>query len=95
MMHAEAVAVEAAAFLFLSAGMMVEDGALPLAGVDVGVDLGGEDALVPEHLLYGAEVGSVLDEVGGEGVAEGVGGYLLGDTCCLALTLDYQKYHLT
>ena len=31
MMHAEAVAVEVAAFLFLSAGMMVEDGALPFA----------------------------------------------------------------
>lgn len=36
----------------------------------MGVDLGGEDALVAEHLLDGAEVGSVLDEVGGEGVAE-------------------------
>ena len=95
MMHAEAVAVEAAVFLFSAAGVMIEDGALPLAGVDVGVDLGGEYAFVPEHLLHGAEVGPVLYEMGGEGVAEGVGGYLLGDACCLALTLDHQKYHLS
>ena len=73
---------------------MVENGPLPLAGVDVGVDLGGEDALVTEHLLYGAEVGPVLDEMGGERVAEGVRGYLFGNACSLALTLDYQEYHL-
>ena len=73
---------------------MVQDGALPFAGIDVGVDLGGEYALVAEHLLHGAEVGSVLDQVGCEGVAECVRGYLLGDACLFALALDHQEYHL-
>lgn len=71
-----------------------EDAALPLAGVDVGVYLGGDYAFVAEHLLYGTEVGSVLDQVGGEGVAECVGGYLLGDAGLFALAFDHQEYHL-
>ena len=60
-------------------GMMLEDGGLPGGGVDVGVDLGGEDGLVAEHFLDDTEVGAVLDEVRREGVAEGVGGDFLVD----------------
>lgn len=41
---------------------------------DVGVDHGGFDVFVPEEFLDGADVVAVLEEVGGEGVAEGVGG---------------------
>ena len=41
--------------------------------VDVGVDFGGGDG-VAEHFLDGAEVGTAFDEMGGEGVAEGMGG---------------------
>jgi len=47
--------------------------------VDVGVDLGGDDGAVAEHLLYGPEVGAPLEQVGGEGVAEGVGADRLFD----------------
>ena len=36
---------------------------------------GGFDVFVSEEFLYGADVVAVLEEVGGEGVAEGVGGY--------------------
>lgn len=46
---------------------------------DVGVDLGGADVGVAEEGLDGAEVGAVHEEVGGERVAEGVGGDVLGD----------------
>ena len=42
--------------------------------VDVGVELGGAYAFVAEHGLYGSEVGTALEEVGGKGVAQGVGG---------------------
>ena len=42
--------------------------------VDVGVELGGAYAFVAKHGLYGSEVGTALEEVGGEGVAQGVGG---------------------
>src|SRR5690606_21035145 len=38
----------------------------------VGVDLRGGDVLVPEQLLDGADVVAVLEQVGGEGVAQRV-----------------------
>ena len=46
---------------------------------DVGVDLGRADIVVAEEGLDGAEVGAVHEEVGGKGVAEGVGGDVLCD----------------
>lgn len=42
-------------------------------GGDVGVDLGGGEVGVAEELLDAAEVGSVVEEVGGEAVAQFVG----------------------
>ena len=48
---------------------------------DMGVDHGGFDILVSEEFLNGADIVSVLEEVGGEGVAKGVGGDLLVDAC--------------
>ncbi len=68
--------------------MMREDGGLPGGGVDVGVDLGGEDGFVTEHFLDDAEVRPTFDEVGGEGVAEGVGGNFLVDARGHRLVLD-------
>lgn len=44
-----------------------------VGAVDVGVDLGGGDVGVSEEFLDDAEVGAAGEEVGGEGVAEGVG----------------------
>ena len=52
--------------------MMLEDGAVPGGGVDVGVDFGGEDAFVSQHFLDHAQVGAVFNEMRREGVAEGV-----------------------
>ena len=48
--------------------------------VQVGIDLCGGDAFVSQHFLDGAEVGAAFDEVGGEGVTEGMGGDVLCDT---------------
>ena len=39
----------------------------------MGVDFGGADVLVAEHNLDGAQGSTALEQVGGEGVAEGVG----------------------
>ena len=47
--------------------------------VDVGVDLGGGDVGVAEHFLDDAEVGAVVEEVGGEAMAELVGMDFLGE----------------
>ena len=43
--------------------MVGEDGGLPGGGVDVGVDLRGQDGLVPQHLLHDAEVGASAERV--------------------------------
>jgi hypothetical protein len=45
----------------------------------VGVNLRGGYVPVPEELLHGADVVAVFQQVGGEGVAEGVGAGALGD----------------
>jgi hypothetical protein len=45
-----------------------------LSEAEVGVDLGGREGLVAQEFLDAAEVRAVVEEVGGEGVAEGVGG---------------------
>ena len=47
--------------------------------VDVGVDLGGGDVGMAEHFLDDSEVGAVVEEVGGEAVAELVGMDFLGE----------------
>ena len=48
------------------AGVVREDFVAQGAGVQVQVELGGGDALVAEHLLDGAQVGSDLEQMGGE-----------------------------
>jgi hypothetical protein len=40
--------------------------------VDMGVDLGGRDVGMAEHRLHGAQVGAVLQQVGGEAVPQDV-----------------------
>ena len=47
-----------------------EVGLAPALVGDVGVDLGGREVGVAEHLLDAAQVGAALEQVGGEGVAE-------------------------
>ena len=37
--------------LCFPAGMMLQDGFVPGAGVNVGIDFRGEDTLVPQHFL--------------------------------------------
>ena len=41
--------------------------------MDVGVDLGGGDIRMAQHGLDGSKVRAVLEQVGGEGVAQDVG----------------------
>ena len=49
------------------------EGGAEAGGGDVGVDLGGGDGGVAEELADVHEGGAVFEEVGGVGVAEGVG----------------------
>lgn len=45
----------------------------------MGVDHGGANIFVAEEFLYSADVVTGFEEVSGEGVTEGVGGYFFGD----------------
>lgn len=56
--------------------------------VDVGVDLGGRDVGVAEEFLNDAEIGTVLEEVGGEGVAKEVGVDVLVNAGLLSAIFD-------
>ena len=40
--------------------------------VQMGIDLGSGDAFMAEHFLDGAQIGASFDEVGGEGMPEGM-----------------------
>ena len=50
-------------------GVVGGDGVAEGLARDVGVDFGGGDGGVAEHLLHGAQVGAVVDQLGGEAVA--------------------------
>lgn len=45
----------------------------------MGLDHGGAHVRVPQQLLHGADVGAALQQVRGEGMAQGVHGYGFGD----------------
>lgn len=53
---------------------------------DVGVNLGGGDGAVAEHLLDGADVGAGAEKFGGERMAQFVRGYRFDDTRKSAVT---------
>ena len=54
------------------AGMVLQDFLAQMAAVQMHVDFGGADVFVAEHGLDGAEVGTPFEQMGGEGVTEGV-----------------------
>ena len=74
--------------LNLAPWMMIEDGALPGGAIDMGVNLGGEDALVTEHLLNGAKIRAGLYQVSGKRMPESMGRNLLIDARRDSLSLN-------
>lgn len=75
--------------------MFCEDFLAEELDVEVGVYLGGDDALMTEHLLDGAEAGTTFQEMGSKGVTEGMRGDSLRDACCLCQLLDDSEDHHT
>jgi len=55
---------------------------------DVGVDHSSADVLVPQQFLHGADVVAIFQQVGGEGVAEGMGSDVLLDASELSRFAD-------
>lgn len=62
---------------------------------DMRVDFGSAHAGMAEHLLYGKQVGTAFQKMGGEAVPEGVRADDLGDTIFLSQVLDNQENHLS
>src|SRR5439155_3198999 len=56
--------------------------------VHVGVELGGGDAGVAQHLLDGAQIGPAAQQVGGKGVAQHVRGHILADAGLAGVMLE-------
>ena len=63
--------------------------------VEVGVNLGCEDVFVTEQFLHLADIGSARQQMGGEGVAEGVRAYLLVNARTQGRLLYNGEYHHT
>lgn len=63
------------------------------AAVKVGVDFRGADALMSEHALYGPQVGSSLQQMGGKRVSESVGADGLFQAGLCGQFLDDMKHH--
>ena len=58
------------------------------------IDFRRAHAGMAEHLLYGKQVGTAFQKMGGEAVPEGVRTDGLGDAVFLCQVLDNQKNHL-
>ena len=63
--------------------MMLDNLGAQAVGVDMSIDFCGAYVFVAEHTLYDAQVGTALEQVGSEGVAQGVGADGLLDACLL------------
>jgi len=59
---------------------------------DVGVYLSGANIGVSQHFLHGAQVCAVVEQVGGEGMAQGVGGNILPDVGASRMTFHHAPY---
>lgn len=79
-------------FLMLFGGMIFGVDLLQVVDGDMGVDLGGFQGLVAEHLLQVPHRRAVFEHMSGAGVAEGVGGHVLFDSGQMGTTFDHGPY---
>ena len=70
--------------------MAVNDILMPCSAVDMGIYFRRRDIFMSQHFLHGKKVCPVLYQMGSERMTEGMGLYLLADTCNQSLLL----YHL-
>jgi hypothetical protein len=54
----------------------------------MGVELGGGDVGVPEHLLQRAQIAAAREQVGGEGMTQGVRAHAVGQPDSVGVALD-------
>ena len=66
----------------------------PFAG-DVGIDLGCRQVAVAKQQLHHPQVGTMIQQVGGEGVTQRVRGERMGNTCCQRVLFNTVPERLT
>jgi len=70
---------------------MFEDFLPEVSLVNVHVNLGCANIFMSEHRLDGPQVGSALQKLCGEAMAEGVGADVLADACLLGILFDIDE----
>ena len=63
------------------------------ASVYMGINLGRTDTFMSQHALNGTEIGTSLQQVGGERMAEGMGADVLGEPDGFAQHFDDVENH--
>ena len=63
--------------------------------VDMHIDFGGNDTFVAEHLLNGTQVGAVLQQVCGKGMAQSVRAHRFANTRHFCQLLNDVEHHHT
>ena len=71
---------------------MLDELLTEVVAVDVRVDFCGGDVFVSQHLLYGAQVGTAFQQVGGEAVAKGVWRNVFVDARRLGVAFDVVEH---
>ena len=74
-------------------GMMLDNLAAKHVSVDMGINFGCCDGFVSQHTLYGTQVRASFQQVGSEGMTEGVRADIFGDTGFLRQLLYQVKNH--
>ena len=72
--------------------MMLNNFLSETRAIDVRVDFCGGNTLVAEHRLYGAQVGTAFEQMGGKRVTESVRAYNLVDAHDRHKFLDYMEH---
>ena len=76
-------------------GVMVQYLFAQCTYVYMGVYLCRPDALVPQHLLNGTQIGTAFQQFGSKRMAQSVRTDGFTNAGCLGLTLDHDEYHLS
>ena len=72
---------------------MAEDFLAQVFPVQMGVNFGGDDGCMSQHLLHGPQVGAAFNQVRGEGMPQGMRADVLLDVCDFYQFLYNGKNH--
>lgn len=74
-------------------GMETNDRVAEKLPVEMGVYFRGQNGFMTQHFLYGPQIGSPFNEMGGKGMPECMGTDIFADTSRCCQILDYAEHH--